>query len=98
MNDFDEAVEMVIRANEESKQRGALSTWTIYDKPKDWPDGYIARRFEVTKQGGTPTTSVLKGDDTDAALETMRLVLETAGMVCLVRNGADHSTVVETWI
>jgi hypothetical protein len=97
-SDFDDAVELVLRENDAAHQRGALPTWTIYFKPKDWPNGYIARRFEVTKEGGGATATSIRGDDSAGALQTIRLVFETAGMFCFVRNDSDHASVVETWI
>lgn len=32
------------------EQKQALDMWVIYDHPKDFPDSFVARRWEVTNQ------------------------------------------------
>ncbi len=39
----DDPVSHVLAAQSEAAKRGALATWTIYDRPDEYPDGYIAR-------------------------------------------------------
>jgi hypothetical protein len=43
---IDDPAFKVLMANAEAIKRGALSLWTIYEKPLDHPDGFLARRFE----------------------------------------------------
>ena len=43
----------------------ALSMWTVYDHPSDYPRGFIARRFEVDGKGSRATRDVLTSDDLD---------------------------------
>jgi hypothetical protein len=39
-------------------KRGLLSMWTVYDRPTDHPDGFIARRFEIRREQGPTATGV----------------------------------------
>jgi hypothetical protein len=73
--------------------RGLLTIWTIYDKPKDHPDGFIARRFEVGADGPVPTGDIMTGD-----LEDMRETLWKAGLLKLTRDPLDEPQIVESWV
>jgi hypothetical protein len=82
-------VHEVLKANADSTKRGKLSMWTIYDRPRDYPEGFIARRFEFD----TPTGDTLKGE-----LDEIRKVLWQAGLLKLTRNDQDEPQIVETWV
>lgn len=88
MNAYD-----IIKGQQEAAQRGALAIWTIYDKPKDFPEGFIARRFEV---GGGNT--VATADTINGKLDDIRLALEKAGLVNICREEGDDPKIVESWI
>ena len=79
----------VLMANADAIKRGALSLWTIYEKPLDHPDGFIARRFE----SDAPTEDTLTGE-----LDEIRTTLERAGMIKFMRNEEDEPQIVETWV
>lgn len=79
----------VLMANADALKRGALSLWTIYEKPLDHPDGFIARRFE----SDAPTMDTLTGE-----LETIRDTFERAGLFKFMRNEDDEPAIVETWL
>ena len=79
----------VMKANADAIKRGKLSLWTIYDRPRDHPEGFIARRFEF--EGLTDDT--LTGE-----LEDIRKVLWQAGLCKLSRNDGDEPQIVETWV
>ena len=83
----------ILMANAEAMKRGALPTWTIFDRPTDYPHGYIARRSEAGKGGVVVTDEVVTG-----SLEEIRLLFERAGLYKLVRDASDHPNIVETWI
>lgn len=72
----------------------ALSMWTVYDHPRDYPKGFIARRFEVDGRGARPTRDVMVSDDLDA----LRLMLMKRGLTALARNEEDDPKIVETWL
>jgi hypothetical protein len=83
----------VLIVNADAIKRGALPMWTIYDRPKDHPDGFIARRFESGKGGVTPSDDTLTGE-----LEAIRETFMAAGLYKLVRDDSDEPQIVETWV
>jgi hypothetical protein len=83
----------IVKSQWESAQRGVLSMWTIYDRPSDHPDGYIARRFEVGAQGPVATRDPLNGK-----LEDIRQALWNAGLMKLSRQEGDQPQIVESWV
>jgi hypothetical protein len=72
-----------------------LSMWTVYDHPTDFPDTFVARRFEI-RGGDEPfaTSDVMVAMD----LEVVRLWLQENGWVCLGRYENDDPLIVETWV
>jgi hypothetical protein len=79
----------VLMANAEAMKRGALSLWTIYEKPLDHAHGFLARRFEMD----APTEDTVVGD-----LEHIRLIFTRAGLYRLGREPDDEPQIVETWV
>jgi hypothetical protein len=89
-----DTVANVVTAQMEASGRGALTIWTIYDRPKDHPHGHIARRFEVGR--GAPlvaTAHTLAGD-----LDDIREILAQAGLTNIRRQDGDEPQIVESWI
>jgi hypothetical protein len=80
----------ILQAQEKAAQRGALTIWTIYDKPTDYPHGIVARRHEVP---GGPTNDMLI-----AELEFLRECFRAAGLVLVPRAPNDDDKIIETWI
>lgn len=70
----------------------SLSIWTVYDRPLDYPEKFVARRWLATPQP-TPTDDILVGDD----LMDVRKKLP-AGLHCISRQAGDDSCIVETWL
>lgn len=96
---IDSAIEMVMREQYESYQRGMLSVWTIYKGPRDWPHGYIVRKHEAGKDGSMPTNITMETASlTDEALNLLRHVLSNAGLVNTGRQLGDDVNIVESWI
>ena len=59
----DDPVLHVLTAQSDAAKRGALAVWTVYDRPDDYPYGFIARMVEVASGGTTtPTSMVLTGE------------------------------------
>jgi hypothetical protein len=86
-------VASVVAAQMEASARGAVTMWTIYDRPKDHPHGFIARRFEVGRGTSTATAHTLAGD-----LDDIREILAQAGLTNICRQADDEPQVVESWI
>lgn len=70
-----------------------LSMWTVYDHPRDYPDVFVARRFEITRGLSGPTNDMFTADTLD---ELRRLL--PPGLFCLLREPDDDPKIVETWI
>lgn len=66
-----------------------LIIWTIYDHPKDYPDCFVARAFNLDQ----PTDRVL----TAPTLRDIRALLPF-GLYCLPRCPEDAAVIVETWL
>lgn len=72
-----------------------LSMWTVYDHPTDYPDKYVARRFDVDAKGARPSSSLIVTDN----LETLRTILAIEmSLVCLTRHVWDDPKIMETWL
>ena len=77
------------------RARDVLSIWTIYDHPRDFPEGFVAREW-TAKPGeeSVPSDYALTAPDIDILRERM---LEM-GLVCLTRMPDDDPAIVETWV
>ena len=71
-----------------------LDIWTVYERPADMPDSYVARRFEVSRQGAVATDEVVVAD----TLEEIRDRLAAKGLCPVSRAEMDPPQVVETWL
>jgi len=71
-----------------------LAMWTVYDHPRDCPEHFIARRFEIHAWHIEPTLEVVIGED----LETVRRALVALGLVRVARSTQDDPSIVETWL
>lgn len=67
-----------------------FSLWTVYDHPRDYPNQFVARRFDVDQ----PTSDVFVADD----LETLREILAAEGLTRLARDPDDDAKIVEVWL
>ena len=83
----------VLMANADAIKRGLLSVWTIYDRPRDHPEGFIARRFEVAAGGPIATRDTVTGK-----LEDIRQAFWKAGLMKLTRQTEDEPQIVESWV
>jgi len=72
----------------------ALSIWTIYDHPLDFPNEYVARRFTVGANGSGPTDDIL----TSTSLDLLRTELAGRGLTVIDRLPGDDPKIVEVWL
>jgi hypothetical protein len=84
----------IVIVQAEAAKRGRLTIWTVYERPRDYACGFIARAFEVTSTGPKPTGHVIKCLD----LEPIQEKLHRAGLTCLQRDENDEREIVESWI
>ncbi|MGZ3742736.1 MAG: hypothetical protein ACXVB1_00160 [Pseudobdellovibrionaceae bacterium] len=71
-------------------ESNTLSIWTVYDHPSDFPDLFVARRFENLK----PTMDYIAVSE----LEDIRKIMRSSGLFCLARAPQDDPKIIETWI
>lgn len=79
--------------NHPPKRANALRVWTIYDHPRDYPEGFMARLFMVHPGGYGPRNVAFYGP----TLESVRNQLPP-GLYNLGRQPEDEPHIVETWI
>lgn len=73
-------------------REGVLEQWVIYDHPRDYPLGFIARRWEITPNVLQATGESVKG----ATLDQVRDQLPR-GLCRLPRFAKDDPFIVEVW-
>ena len=72
-----------------------LAMWAVYDHPKDYPDKYVARRFDASRDGAKVSNSIIIAGD----LETLRTILAIEmQLTCIPRDPADDPVIMETWV
>lgn len=72
----------------------ALSIWTVYASPRDYPGYYVARRSEVGDGPGLKMTSDMFVADTLAELRA----LLPPGLHRIGRSPEDDPIIVEIWL
>jgi hypothetical protein len=75
------------------QQENDLVLYTIYEKPTDYPDHFVVRKYFV--RGGETFPSLIAS--TFDTLASARLSLP-AGLCCVGRMSGDHPHIVETWL
>ncbi|RBB38872.1 hypothetical protein DPV79_15950 [Burkholderia reimsis] len=73
-----------------------FSMWVIYERPRDYPEQYVARRLRANSGGGVITLrgDVILGD----TLDEVRARLKPFGLHRIARDPRDEPQVVETWL
>lgn len=72
-----------------------LAMWVIYDRPLDYPRGYLARQWLVTPNGlAASNGEVITG----ASLDEVRDKLAPFGLHRIQRDPRDEPQIVETWL
>lgn len=72
-----------------------MSVWVVYNRPRDFPDKYVARRWDILRGQVEPVPTVehLTADSLD---EIRRLVPPC--LACLPRYDDDDASIVEVWL
>ena len=71
-------------------QNSRLPIWVIYDRPDDYPNQYVARKFH----GNMPTKEFYGDRD----LEVLRAMLARSGLIRFPRDATDDPKILETWM
>ena len=75
----------------------ALSIFTVYENPRDYPGSFVVRRFYVDGSSVQHAALPLVVTDTlDEARAAIRRAHPVA--VCMARNDGDEPQIVESWI
>lgn len=67
--------------------------WAIYDRPKDYPAHFVARRWEILPSALRGTEDFRFAD----TLEAVRTMLP-GGLAMLARQPGDDPCIVEVWL
>lgn len=73
-----------------------LTMWTVYERPTDYPQGFVARRWIAGVGELKATPDIIIGD----TLEWVRSVLTDLypWLYCLPRQDGDEPQIVEVWL
>lgn len=74
-----------------------LEMWTIYDHPLDYPDKYVARRWEILREGNKtkehPSNDLLLAETVEELREQL-----PRGLYRLDRFAGDDPKILEVWL
>lgn len=70
--------------------RGGLLMWTVYEKPSDFPEHYVARLWH----GEEPQDLIMASKE----LERLQANFAAAGLVRMARHANDDPKIVEVWL
>lgn len=71
----------------------SLSMWSVYERPSDYPAGFVARRFLIWPGHAEATAESVRG----ASLEDVRRQLPP-GLYRIPRQAGDAPHIVESWL
>lgn len=71
-----------------------LAIWTVYADPTDYPGKFVARRFDVTKDGPVPSDNVI----IVPTLGMVRHILDEMHLTRMARHPDDDPKIVECWL
>ena len=71
-----------------------LALWVVYQRPEDWADRIVARRWSVHGARYWPTDEVVVG----TAIGPVRQRLMQRGLVNIGRAAGDDPTILEVWV
>lgn len=74
--------------------QNCLEMWTVYDHPKDYPDSFVARLWQIVDGEPLPTPMIMQADK----LVKIQRQFEAIGLHRLPRFPGDDPTIVETWL
>lgn len=75
-----------------NREPASLIIWVVYDRPTDFPDAFVARKWDMDR----PTAEVLTADTLAEIRKKVRAALP--GGVMMLRSTLDDPKIVETWL
>ena len=73
-----------------------ISMWAVYDHPSDYPEHWVARRFDIFHGISEPVPNREHFFTADTLEEIRNLI--PSGLVCLTRSEGDDPCITETWL
>ena len=74
-----------------------MKLYVVYDQPRDYPESYVVRGFQITTEGPVPDPAPLAV--VAELVEARRAILEAApGSVRVERYPHDDPMLVEVWL
>lgn len=70
------------------------TVWAVYDHPIDYPDFFIARKFDVLPGGGRATNET----HSSTSIDSIRKVLTSKGLYKHPRHCSDDPKILEVWV
>lgn len=74
-----------------AQPRECLEMWTVYERPSDYPQGFVARLWIIAGVAMSTQTHYVA-----PSLDEVRAFLPR-GLTCMSRNELDDPAIVETW-
>ena len=71
-----------------------LAIWTVYDRPADHPESYVARRSFV----GPPWPAMGERKLVSSDLDAIRCQLRGLGLHCMPSSPEDAPHIIEVWL
>jgi hypothetical protein len=68
----------------------SVTLWVVYENPLDYPDWFVARRFD----GETPAADVIQS----RTLWSIQFLLRARGLTRIERDPKDEPHIVEVWV
>lgn len=75
-----------------------LRTYTIFDHPKDHPDCYVVRAFDIIPGEIQPVPMSGHLEFRDLLSARLWMVINEPEKVCITRSPDDDPVIVETWV
>jgi hypothetical protein len=72
-----------------------MKLWTIYERPAEYPNLYVARESEVGGNKDAPRTKRMKFS---SDLSALRKQMEQLGLTQYKRDPVDQAYIVEVWL
>jgi hypothetical protein len=77
----------------ETSENSPFRMWTVYDRPTDYPTGFIARLFLIYSTAVVATDQTVSSPD----VAVIRQLLANQGLFCMPRDESDDPKIVESW-
>ena len=71
-----------------------LELWVVYDHPTDFPDCWVARKFEIHPDESKPTKETIQR----LSIKSLRDAMLDMALHVIPRSPGDDANIVEVWL